>query len=143
MRAIILFFLINPLTLFVFLGIERAWPSEPTNPLAQEYAITIDPTSLEPPTRWQVGGITPLIWTGDPASTEAFHTTEARVLKIKPGEYQFSTFAFDFNFRVTLDGRLEFSPFLSRCVDGRGKNTLTVRCSHTQPYKQEPDYTYE
>jgi len=139
-RGVILVFLMNPVTPLVLFGVEQAWPAEPVNPLTREYTITVDPTGLEPPTRWHVPGITPLIWTGDPASTEAYRTTEPRAFKLKPGEYRFGTFTFDFAFRVTLDGLLEFSPALSQCVEGRGKNTLTVRCSHTQPYKQEPEY---
>jgi len=61
---------------------------------------------------------------------------------LKPGEYRFGTFTFDFAFRVTLDGTLDFADSLTQCVDGRGTQRLVIRCSHTQPYKQERDYDY-
>lgn len=117
-----------------------AWSAEPVNPLTREITITVDPSALNPPTWWHVPGVTPLIWTMDPITAEAYRTTDVRELKLKPGEYRFGTFTFDFAFRVTLDGVLDFSPTLNQCVSGRGTTTLTVRCSHTQPYKQEPDY---
>jgi len=81
-----------------------------------------------------------LIWTKDPINMDAYKTTEAKDLKLKPGEYRFGTFTFDFLFKVTLSGTLDFSPTLDQCVDGRGTQVLTIRCSHTQPYPQEPDY---
>lgn len=109
-------------------------------PYAKEYEITVDPTSLEPPTRWHVPGITPIIASLDPEYTDAYSTTERRVVKLKPGRYRFGTFTFDFPFTVTLDGVLEFSPSLDHCVDGRGTTTLTVRCSQMQPYSGEVDY---
>lgn len=117
--------------------------SPPTNPLLKEYTITIDPTTLDPPTRWHIPGVTPLIWTGDPVSSEAFTTTEIHQVQLKPGEYRFGTFTFDFAFRVTLSGVLDYSPTLDQCVDGRGTQTLTIKCGHTQPYPQEPDYSYD
>lgn len=117
--------------------------SEPVNPLTREHTITIDPTALDPPTWWHVPGVTPLIWTKDPTTYESFKTTEAREIKLKPGEYRFGTFTFDFSFRVTLDGQLEFAESLSQCVNGRGTHKLIIVCSHTQPYKQERDYDYE
>lgn len=117
--------------------------SNPVNPLLKEYIITINPTMLHPPTRWHIPGVTPLIWTGDPASSQAFKTTEARQVKLKPGEYRFGTFTFDFRFRVTLSGTLDYPSALDQCVSGRGTQTLTIRCSHTQPYPQEPDYSYD
>jgi len=112
----------------------------PTNPLLHEYPITIDPTPLNPPTWWHVPGITPLIWTKDPINMDAYKTTQAKELKLKPGEYRFGTFTFDFLFKVTLAGTLEFSNTLDQCVKGRGTQALTIHCSHTQPYPQEPDY---
>ena len=60
-RGVILVFLMNPVTPLVFFGVEQAWPAEPVNPLTREYTITVDPTGLEPPTRWHVPGVTPLI----------------------------------------------------------------------------------
>jgi len=115
---------------------------EPVNPLTREHTITIDPTALDPPTWWHVPGVTPLIWTKDPMTYEAYKTTEVHKVKVKPGEYRFGTFTFDFLFRVTLDGHLEFDKSLSQCVNGRGTHKLVIICSHTQPYKQEPDYQY-
>ncbi len=115
---------------------------ETVNPLTREYAITIDPTALDPPTWWHVPGITPLIWTNDPITYESYKTTDARVIKLKPGEYRFGTFTFDFAFRVTLEGTLEFDQSLTQCVDGLGTARLVIRCTHTQPYQQERDYEY-
>lgn len=115
---------------------------ETVNPLTREYAITIDPTALDPPTWWHVPGVTPLIWTNDPITYESYKTTDPREIKLKPGEYRFGTFTFDFAFRVTLEGKLEFDRTLSQCVDGLGTARLVIRCSHTQPYKQERDYDY-
>lgn len=131
----------------VFIGMSHSLTvitlaSEPTNPLTREYTITIDPTTLKPPTWWHVPGVTPLIWTKDPITYEAYRTTDIHKIKLKPGEYRFGTFTFDFAFRVTLEGKLEFAQTLKQCVGGQGTNQLVVRCSHTQPYKQERDYGY-
>jgi hypothetical protein len=128
------------LFLMVLTPIPFGFSSEPVNPLTREFTITIDPTSLKPATWWHVPGVTPLIWTMDPIASEAHRTTEAKQVKLKPGEYRFGTYTFDFRFIVTLDGVLTFSPSLHQCVDGQGTNTLTIRCSHTQPYKQDPEY---
>ena len=108
----------------------------------KEYAITIDATTLHPPTRWQVPGITPMIMTLDPDSTEAYSTTERRELKLKPGSYKFGTFTFDFPFNVTLDGKLDFAKSLDQCVAGRDTQMLTVTCSRTHPYGGKRDYDY-
>ena len=107
---------------------------------AKEYTITVDATALTPPTWWQVPGFTPMIMTMDPESTDAYRTTATRELKLKPGNYRFGTFTFDFPFVVTLDGRLEFAPSLDQCVTGRGTQKLTVTCSRTQPYGGQPEY---
>jgi len=110
------------------------------NPLLREFPITVNPSALTPPTWWHVPGITPLIWTKDPISSDAYKTSESKTLNLKPGEYRFGTFTFDFLFKVTLSGTLEFAPTLDHCIDGRGTQVLTIRCTHTQPYPQEPDY---
>lgn len=115
---------------------DAASPSLPT----KEYTITVDATALHPPSRWYVPGVTPIIWSLDPDSTEAFRTTEIHELKLKPGSYRFGTFTFDFPFTVTLEGVLDFAPSLDQCVSGRGTQTLIVRCSRTQPYGGQPDY---
>lgn len=114
--------------------------AQSTNPLLREFSITVDPSALNPPTWWHVPGITPLIWTKDPINMDAYKTTEVKELKLKPGEYRFGTFTFDFLFKVTLSGTLEFSKTLDQCVNGRGSEKLTIHCSHTQPYPQDPDY---
>jgi len=114
--------------------------AEPTNPLLREFSITVDPSELNPPTWWHVPGITPLIWTKDPINMDAYKTTQVKELKLKPGEYRFGTFTFDFLFKVTLSGTLEFAKTLDQCVNGRGSGKLTIHCSHTQPYPQDPDY---
>lgn len=113
---------------------------EPTNPLLREFSITVDPSALNPPTWWHVPGITPLIWTKDPINMDAYKTTQVKELKLKPGEYRFGTFTFDFLFKVTLAGTLEFAKTLDQCVNGRGSEVLVIHCSHTQPYPQDPDY---
>ncbi len=114
--------------------------AEPTNPLLREFAITVDPSALNPPTWWHVPGMTPLIWTKDPINMDAYKTTQVKELKLKPGEYRFGTFTFDFLFKVTLSGTLEFAKTLDQCVNGRGSGKLSINCSHTQPYPQDPDY---
>lgn len=117
-----------------------AHAAEPTNPLLREFSITVDPSALNPPTWWHVPGITPLIWTKDPINMDAYKTTEVKELQLKPGEYRFGTFTFDFLFKVTLAGTLEFAKTLDQCVNGRGSGVLAIHCSHTQPYPQDPDY---
>ncbi|MCA9473846.1 MAG: hypothetical protein MRJ96_04610 [Nitrospirales bacterium] len=113
---------------------------EPTNPLLRKFSITVDPSALNPPTKWQVPGITPLIWIHDPVSTVAYSTTESKELQLKPGKYQFGTYTFSFFFTVSLTGMLEYDKSLDQCVQGRGAQKLTIICSHTQPYSQDPDY---
>jgi len=120
--------------------IQSGHAADQINPLLREFPITVNPSALNPPTWWHVPGITPLIWTKDPINMDAYKTTEVKQLNLKPGEYRFGTFTFDFLFKVTLSGTLEFSTTLDQCVDGRGTQVLTIRCSHTQPYPQEPDY---
>ncbi|MEW6543697.1 MAG: hypothetical protein AB1411_08800 [Nitrospirota bacterium] len=116
-----------------------AWAAPPA-PYSKEYTITIDATALNPPTWWQVPGVTPMIMTLDPDSTDAFRTTAPRDLRLKPGTYRFGTFTFDFPFAVTLEGTLDYAKGLDQCVSGRGTNVLTVRCSRTQPYGGNPEY---
>ena len=122
------------------MAVSLSEAAEPTNPLLREFSITVDPSALNPPTWWHVPGITPLIWTKDPINMDAYKTTQVQELKLKPGEYRFGTFTFDFLFKVTLSGTLEFAKTLDQCVNGRESNTLTIHCSHTQPYPQDPDY---
>lgn len=125
---------------FGLVVVSESMAEAPVNPLLKEYTITVDPSALKPPTWWHVPGITPLIWTMDPVNMEAYKTTEVKELRLKPGPYRFGTFTFDFLFKVTLSGTLEFSKDLDQCVGGRGTQVLMIRCSHTQPYPQEPDY---
>lgn len=109
-------------------------------PHTKEFPITVNATALNPPTWWHVPGVTAMIMTMDPDTTEAPRTTESRELKLKPGTYRFGTFTFDFPFVVTLEGVLDFAPSLDQCVSGRGTQMLTVRCSQMQPYVGPPDY---
>jgi hypothetical protein len=109
-------------------------------PQTTEHLITINATALEPPTWWYVPGVTPIIWSLDPDSTEAYRTTEVRQIKLKPGAYRFGTFTFDFPFVITLDGKVEFPSTLDECVEGRGTQSLTIRCSRTMPYGGNPEY---
>ena len=114
--------------------------AETINPLLREFTITVDPTALVPATSWNVPGVTPLIYTMDPISSEALKTTAVKELRLKPGQYRFGSFTFDFPFVVSREGLLQFASSLDQCVKGRGTHTLTVLCSHTQPYPQQPDY---
>jgi len=109
----------------------------------KEHAIMIDPTVLDPPSWWYVPGVTPSIYNSDPDSLDAFKTTDKRTLALKPGKYKFISFTFDFPFSVNLEGKLEFAPSLDQCVEGRGTQTLIVRCKRTYPYGGQPDYTYQ
>jgi len=108
-----------------------------------EHAITVDPTVLDPPSWWYVPGVTPSIYNSDPESLDAFKTTDKRTLALKPGKYKFISFTFDFPFTVNLDGKLDFAASLDQCVEGRGTETLIVRCKRTYPYGGQPDYTYQ
>ena len=112
----------------------------PPAAFTKEYPITIDATGLNPPTWWQVPGVTPMIMTLDPESSDAFRTTERKELKLKPGKYRFGTYTFDFPFTVTLQGKLEFAQSLDECVGGRGTQMLTVHCTRTVPYGGHRDY---
>ena len=109
----------------------------------QEHAITIDATTIDPQSWWQVPGITPSIYASDPESMDAYKTTESRALKLKPGKYKFGTFTFDFPFTVNLDGKLEYAHSLDQCVEGRETQTLIIRCSRTYPYGGQRDYQYQ
>jgi hypothetical protein len=105
----------------------------------QEHAITIDATNIDPQT-WCV---TPSIYASDPESMDAYRTTESRALKLKPGKYKFGSFTFDFPFTVNLDGKLEYAHSLDQCVEGRGTQTLTIRCSRTYPHGGQRDNYYQ
>ena len=102
--------------------------------------ITIDATALVPQSWWQIPGITPLIWSSDVESSDAYRTTEMKPLMLIPGQYKFVSFTFDFPFIVTTEGALDFSPVLDQCVKGRGTQTLTVVCKRTYPHGGRPDY---
>jgi hypothetical protein len=121
-------------------GLAAAADSARHNPFTTVYTITVDATALAPPTWWQVPGVTPLVSSLDPDSTDAFRTTSPQDLKLKPGSYWFGTFTFDFQFAVTPEGVLDFAPSLDQCVEGRGTRTLKVRCSQTQPYGGQREY---
>jgi len=102
--------------------------------------ITIDPSALVTPSWWQIPGVTPSIWSSDPETSDAFRTTDVKQLALRPGPYKFVSFTFDFPFRVTQEGTLEFPPSLDQCVSGRGTRTLIVTCKRTYPYGGKPDY---
>lgn len=108
-----------------------------------EHPITIDSTVIDPPSWWYVPGVTPSIYNSDPESMDAFKTTDKRTLNLKPGKYKFISFTFDFPFTVNLEGRLEYSTALDQCVEGRGTQTLIVRCKRTYPHGGQRDYKYE
>jgi len=107
-----------------------------------EHSITIDATVLDPPSWWYVPGVTPSIYNSDPESMDAYKTTDKRTLSLKPGKYKFISFTFDFPFAVNLEGKLDIAPSLDQCVEGRGTQTLIVRCKRTYPHGGQPDYSY-
>jgi len=109
----------------------------------QEHAITIDATTITPQSWWHVPGVTPSIYASDPESMDGYKTTEPRALKLKPGKYKFGSFTFDFPFAVNLEGKLEFAQSLDQCVEGRGSQTLTIRCSRTYPHSGQRDYQFQ
>lgn len=109
----------------------------------KEHTITIDATTLVPPSWWQVPGVTPSIYNSDLNSLDAPKTSERRELSLKPGKYKFIGFTFDFPFVVNLEGKLEFATSLDQCIEGRGSQTLVVRCKRMYPYGGERDPYYE
>lgn len=119
------------------------WSSSPPPTHLKEHAITIDATKLVPTSWWQVPGVTPSIWASDPESLDAPRTSERRELQLKPGKYKFISFTFDFPFTVQLDGTLEFAKSLDQCIDGRGTQTLIVRCKRMYPHGGERDNYYD
>ncbi len=124
-----------------------AWTSEgqagPPPAHLKEHTITIDATKLVPQSWWQVPGVTPTIWTLDPETSDAYKTSERRELLLKPGKYKFISFTFDFPFMVNLDGTIEFSKSLDQCIEGRGTQTLVVRCKRMYPHGGQRDQYYE
>lgn len=107
-----------------------------------EHEITIDATAIDPPSWWQVPGVTPSIYASDPESMDAYKTTDARPLSLKPGKYKFASFTFDFPFTVNLEGKLEYASSLDQCVAGRGTQKLVVKCKRTYPHGGQRDYKY-
>lgn len=122
--------------------IEPASAGQPAA-YTQEHSITIDATTIVPQTWWHVPGVTPSIYASDPESMDAYKTIESRAIKLKPGKYKFGSFTFDFSFTVNLEGKLEFAQSLDQCVEGRGTQTLTIRCSRTYPHGGQRDYQYQ
>ena len=108
---------------------------------APHHPITIDATSIVSQSWWYVPGITPSIWMSDPETSDAYRTTEPRVLQLKPDHYKFISFTFDFPFEVTLKGTVAYAQYLNQCVEGRGTPTLIVRCKRTYPHGGKPDYS--
>lgn len=139
-RPSVFFGLMVGLVTLVFAGAGLAGPP-PAH--LKEHTITIDATKLVPQSWWQVPGVTPTIWTLDPGSSDAYKTSERRELALKPGKYKFISFTFDFPFVVNLEGNLEFAKSLDQCIEGRGTQTLVVRCKRIYPYGGERDDYYE
>lgn len=128
----------------LFLGGAAVSPALAAPPAAytKEHKITIDATAIDPPSWWQVPGVTPSIYASDPDSMDANKTTDTRALGLKPGKYKFVSFTFDFPFTVNLDGKLEYATSLDQCVGGRGTQSLVVTCSRTYPHSGQRDYQY-
>lgn len=106
-----------------------------------KFAVTIDATAIVSQSWWHVPGVTPSIWTSDPETSDAYRTTETRVLQLRPGQYKFISFTFDFPFEVTPAGTVTYAPGLDQCVGGRGTATLIVRCKRTYPHGGKPDHS--
>jgi len=121
-------------------GIEPLAMANTHGNIEQEHAITIDATSIVSQSWWQVPGVTPSIWTSDPETSDAYRTSDTRVLQLKPGQYKFISFTFDFPFDVTPEGTVAYAPTLDQCVEGRGTHTLIVRCKRTYPHGGQPEY---
>ena len=115
--------------------------TEPRETTSAPHPVTIDATAIISQSWWTVPGITPSIWTSDPESSDAYRTSERRVLQLTPGQYKFISFTFDFPFDVTQEGTVEFSSTLDQCVGGRGTSTLVVRCKRTYPHGGKPEYS--
>lgn len=123
--------------------LETGLASGPPPAHLKEHIITVDATKLVPSSWWQVPGATPSIWASDPESLDAPKTSELRELALKPGKYKFISFTFDFPFAVTLDGTLDFATSLDQCIEGRGTQTLIVRCKRIYPHGGERDAYYD
>ncbi|MDH4097728.1 MAG: hypothetical protein OEU87_05360 [Nitrospira sp.] len=139
-RTLICSFLLAGLAAF---PLEMGLASGPPPAHLKEHIITVDATKLVPSSWWQVPGATPSIWASDPESLDAPKTSELRELALKPGKYKFISFTFDFPFAVTLDGTLDFSASLDQCIEGRGTQTLIVRCKRMYPHGGERDAYYD
>ena len=128
--------------LFLAFAIGRGAMAMAELPVAAEqtYPITIDATAIVSQSWWHVPGVTPSIWTSDPETSDAYRTTEVKRLPLRPGAYKFISFTFDFPFRVTADGTIDYSQVLDQCINGRDTQTLIVRCKRTYPYGGKPDY---
>jgi|GEM_PF-2092305 len=95
------------------------------HPLAQEHPIEFDARALIPPIYWTVPGITePLQSVRDRLMTDKVTT-----LKLRPGHYMYMTTTFAFEFTVNLDGVVDYSKLVDRCVGGRGTAKVVVKCS--------------
>lgn len=122
------------------LGTEAVAMTDTIAPVETTYPISIDATAIVSQSWWQVPGVTPSIWTSDPETSDAYRTSEVRRLDLRPGPYKFISFTFDFPFRVTKGGTVEYAQVLDECVGGRGTQTLIVRCKRTYPHGGKPEY---
>lgn len=127
--------------LFLFTGMDHTAMAEQPGAAEQAHAVTIDATAIVPQSWWQVPGVTPSIWTSDIETSDAYRTTETRVLQLKPGRYKFISFTFDFPFEITQEGTIAYASSLNQCVGGRGTSVLTVRCKRTYPHGGQPEYS--
>lgn len=130
-------------SLLTFTSTEPGFAGDPPAAHLKEHRITIDATKLVPTSWWQVPGVTPSIWNSDPESLDAPKTSEPRELLLKPGKYKFISFTFDFPFTVLLNGTLDFSKSLDQCIEGRGTQTLVVKCKRMYPHGGQRDSYYE
>ncbi len=133
-------FSVGALACGVFFALTVFTVAESAQPPTKEYPIVFDATGMEPPTFWQVPGVTPQMASNDPDSTDAYRTEQKRQLLLKPGTYTYGTWTFSFQFTVTQDGRVDYSKTLDQCVEGRGTQTLRVNCRRMYPYGGQRDY---
>jgi len=75
----------------------------------QKFTVTIDATAIVSQSWWHVPGVTPSIWTSDPETSDAYRTTETRVLQLKPAPYKFTRFTLAFPFEVTPAGTVTWT----------------------------------
>ncbi len=141
-RTAALLMLVISVSPLVPVGIGFPATAERPTAADQDHAITIDATAIVSQSWWQIPGVTPSIWTSDPETSDAYRTTDRRILHLPPGQYKFVSFTFDFPFEVTQEGQVSYAQSLDQCVGGRGTTSLIVRCKRTYPHGGIREYSF-